>query len=72
MAQVYPPENGKGPIEFKRSYVDEATGELIKESNITRDPFYNILRAADDVDEPDHDQFLQRWRLRPEYNPPEP
>ena len=53
--QKYPPENGHGPQRWVRWYVDDVTGRMHAEDEVTRD-WYGRLRWVPDIDAPDVDE----------------
>lgn len=68
------PDNGQGPLEFRRSIIDPVTGRLVKEGDLAFDPERPSmgLRAAADVDQPGRDWALRNWSLPREVDPPDP
>ncbi|MEE8489936.1 MAG: alkaline phosphatase D family protein [Acidimicrobiia bacterium] len=56
--QTYPPENGQGPIQFRRSFLDDVYGTLDKEHLLMRD-FDGRLVHVDRVDEASRDKLLE-------------
>ncbi len=71
MAQIFPPDNGQGPIRFRRSYLDDVNGIPIDEDVAVRDHL-NRLRDINDLDAPDRDELMRGWMPRPEQEPIDP
>ena len=71
MAVLTMPENTPGGISFERGFLDDISGLLHKQSDVSRD-LDNRLVLTTDMDEPDREHFLRWWaspRQRAERNP---
>jgi hypothetical protein len=71
VAQLYPSENGAGPLQFQRWYEDDVMGTMHPENEMERD-YLRRLRWKLDVDELGRDQLQEHWVIRSEINYEDP
>ena len=71
MPQVFPPDNGQGPITFRRSYLDDIHGIPVTEDLAVRDLEGRLVDVRD-IDQPDRDHLMQGWTLRDDTDPADP
>ena len=71
MARVNPPDNGRGPIRFMRTFEDEITGMQHTEEDLVRD-LDGRLRYSEDVDAPDRGHLSEGFAFPEDRSDDEP